>query len=114
MSTQNVEVLEKTYKLAIRAVNFQKNEPIKNVNVKIFRLEKEPITVEQWAENIKNNGAPFKRLMLSKNIDDNGNLTVELVEGVYEIHAQNLGLKVCDFKQDAEVLFVEPKKHWWQ
>ncbi len=115
MSTQIVDsVIEKTYKLVVRAVNFQKDKPIKNVNVKVFKLEKEPITVEQWAENIKNNGAPFKRLMLSKNTDDNGNLTVELGEGVYEIHAENLGLNVCDLKQDEEILFVEPKKHWWQ
>ena len=113
MSTQKVEVLEKTYKLVVRAVNFRKDKPIKNVNVKVFRLEKEPITVEQWAENIKN-GAPFKRLMLSKDTDDNGNVTAEFAEGVYEIHVENFGLKVCELRQNAEILFVEPKKHWWQ
>jgi len=113
VSTQKVEVLEKTYKLVVRAVNFQKDKPIKNVNIKVFRLEKEPITVEQWAENIKN-GAPFKRLMLSKDTDDNGNVTAEFAEGVYEIHVENFGLKVCELEQNAEILFVEPKKHWWQ
>jgi formylglycine-generating enzyme required for sulfatase activity len=113
VSTQKVEVLEKTYKLVVRAVNFQKDKPIQNVNVKVFRLEKEPITVEQWAENIKN-GAPFKRLMLSKDTDDNGNITDGFAEGVYEIHVENFGIKVCELWQNAEILFVEPKKHWWQ
>ena len=68
-------VLEKTYKLIVKVVGSQKNKPIKNVNVKVFRLEKEPITLKQWAENLKN-GTPFKTLMLSMNTDGNGNVTV--------------------------------------
>jgi hypothetical protein len=42
--TQEVEVhgSEKTYVLVVRVVNFQRNEPIKDVNAKVFRLEKEP------------------------------------------------------------------------
>ncbi len=60
MGTQKVDdVLEKTYMLVVRVVNFQRNKPIKNVNIKVFRLEKEPITLKQWAENLKN-GTPSK------------------------------------------------------
>ncbi len=69
MDTQEVAVgLEKTYVLVVSVVNFQRNKPIKNVNVKVFRLEKVPITPEQWAENLKN-GAPFKKLILSMNTE---------------------------------------------
>lgn len=107
-------VLEKTYLLVIRVVNFQKNKPIKNVDVKVFRLEKEPITLKQWAENLKN-GTPFKRLVLSMNTDDNGNVTAELAEGSYEVIVEKYGLsKVCELMQNVEILFIEPKKHWWQ
>jgi hypothetical protein len=113
LSTQKIEVLEETYKLVVRAVNFQKDKPIKNINVKVFKLEKEPITVEQWAENIKN-GASFKRLMLSKDTDDNGNVTAEFAKGVYEIHVENFGLKICELSQNTKILFVESKMHWWQ
>ena len=52
--------------------------------------------------------------MLSKDTDDNGNVTAEFAEGVYEIHVENFGIKVCELRQNAEILFVEPKKHWWQ
>jgi hypothetical protein len=84
LDTQEVAVvLEKTYVLVVSVVNFQGNKPIKDVNVKVFRLETEPITPEQWVENLKN-GAPFKRLVLSMNTDDNGNVTAELAEGSYE------------------------------
>ena len=115
MDTQEVAVaLEKTYVLVVRVVNFQRNKPIKDVNVKVFRLEKEPITLEQWAENLKN-GTPFKRLMLSMNTDDNGNVTAELAEGSYEVKVEKYGLnKVCELTQNDSVLFIEPKKHWWQ
>ena len=71
MSTQNVDnVLEKTYMFVVRVVNFKENKPIKNVNVKVFRLEMEPITPKQWAENLKN-GTPFKKLILAMNTNDN-------------------------------------------
>ena len=84
MDTQKVAVtLEKIYVIVVRVVNFQRNKPIKNVNVKVFRLEKAPITLKQYAENLKN-GTPFKRLVLSMNTDDNGNVTAELAEGSYE------------------------------
>jgi 5-hydroxyisourate hydrolase-like protein (transthyretin family) len=107
-------VLEKTYMLVVRVVNFQKNTPIKNVNVKVFRLEKEPITPKQWAENLKN-GTPFKRLILSMNTDNNGKVTAELTEGVYEAKVEKYGLnKVYELTQNNEVLFIEPKLHWWQ
>jgi hypothetical protein len=107
-------VLEKTYKLVVRAVNSQKNTPLENVNVKVFKLEKEPITPKQWAENLKN-GTPFKTLMLSMNTDSNGGVTVELPEGTYEAKVEKYGLsKAYELTQDAEILFMEPKKHWWQ
>jgi 5-hydroxyisourate hydrolase-like protein (transthyretin family) len=107
-------VLEKTYMLVVRVVNFQKNTPIKNVNVKVFRLEKEPITPKQWAENLKN-GTPFKRLILSMNTDNNGKVTAELTEGVYEAKVEKYGLnKIYELTQNNEVLFIEPKLHWWQ
>jgi len=69
----------------------RKNKPIKNVNIKVFRLEKEPIKLKQWAENLKN-GTPFKRLMLSVDTDNNGNVTAELPEGVYEAKVEEYGL----------------------
>jgi hypothetical protein len=105
-------VLEKTYTLVLKVVNLKKNTPIKNVDIKVFRLEKEPITPKQWAENLKN-GTPFKTLMLSMNTDDNGNITGELAEGVYEGRVEKYGLsKVFELTQNYEVLFIEPKKHW--
>jgi formylglycine-generating enzyme required for sulfatase activity len=84
LDTQEVDIaLEKTYVLVVGVVDFQRNKPIKNVNFKVFRLEKAPITLKQYAENLKN-GTPFKRLVLSMNTDDNGNVTAELAEGSYE------------------------------
>jgi formylglycine-generating enzyme required for sulfatase activity len=115
LDSQEVAVtLEKTYVLVVRVVNFQGNKPIKNVNVKVFRLEKEPITIKQWAENLKN-GTPFKRLILSMNTDNDGNVTVKLAEGFYEAEVKKYGLnKVCHLTQNDRVLFIEPRKHWWQ
>jgi hypothetical protein len=115
VSTQKVDnVLEKTYVIVVRVVNFQRNKPIKNVNVKVFRLEKTPITLKQWAENLKN-GTPFKRLILSMNTDNNGNVTAELAEGFYETKVEKYGLsKACELTKNDRVLFIEPKKHWWQ
>ncbi len=107
-------VSEKICTLVVRVVNFKNNKPIENVNVKIFRLEKEPITLTQWAENLKN-GTPFKRLMLSMNTDNNGNVTAELAEGVYEAKVEKYGFsKVCELSENHEVLCIEPKKNWWQ
>ena len=113
MSNQKIDqVLEKTYTLIVRIVN-AKNIPIENVNVKIFRVEKEGITLNQWAENLKN-GSPFKRLILSIDTDNKGIVTAEVPEGVYEALIEQYGLNnVCDLTQNAEILFVEPKKHWW-
>ena len=115
MDTQiAVHALEKTYVLIVKVVNFQKNKPIINVNVKVFRLEKEPITLTQWTENLKN-GSPFKRLMLSLNTDNNGTVTAELAEGSYEAVVEKFGFNmVLELTQNDEVLFIEPKKHWWQ
>ncbi len=115
METQKVAIaLEKTYVLVVSAVNFLRNNPITNVNVKVFRLEKESITIKQWAENLKN-GSPFEKLMLSMNSDNNGNVTAELTEGSNEAKVEKYGLsKVCELTQNDTVLFIEPKNHWWQ
>jgi hypothetical protein len=106
-------VLEKTYKLIVRVVNFQGNKPIPDVTVKIFRAEKGPISPKQWAENLKN-GTPFKTLITSMSTDNIGNVTAELPEGVYEAMVESYGLnQVCELTQNLEVLFIEPKKRWW-
>jgi hypothetical protein len=106
-------VLEKTHTLVARVVNF-KSQPIQNVNVKVFRIEQEPITLKHWAENLKN-GTPFKRLMLSMDTDVNGIVTAEFAEGVYEIKVEKYALsKVCELTKNDELLFMEPKVHWWQ
>jgi 5-hydroxyisourate hydrolase-like protein (transthyretin family) len=107
-------VLEKTYTLVVKVVDFQRNKPIQNVNVKVFRLEKESITLKQWAENLKN-GTPFKRLMISMNTDNRGMVTVELPEGVYETKVEEYGFaKGCSLKQNDEVVCIGPKKQWWR
>jgi hypothetical protein len=106
--------LEKTFTLVVKVVDFKRNKPIQNANVKIFRIENEPITPKQWAENLKN-GTPFKRLMISMNTDNYGKVTAELPEGVYETKAEKYGFaKGCDLKQNDEIVFVEPKKQWWR
>ncbi len=113
MSSQKVNpTLGNTYKLVVRTVS-SKKDPVKNVNVKVFRLEKEPISVEQWTENLRN-GSPFKRLISSQSTDATGTLTVELVAGVYDVEVEKYGSKVCEIEEDTEVVFVEAKKHWWQ
>jgi hypothetical protein len=114
LDTQKVATaLEKTYVIVVRVVNFQGDKPIKNVNVKVFRLEMEPITLKQWVENLKN-GTPFKKLILSMNTDNSGNVTAELVEGSYEMEVEKCNLsKVCELTQNDTVLFNESKKHWW-
>jgi 5-hydroxyisourate hydrolase-like protein (transthyretin family) len=107
-------VLEKTCTLVVRVVNFKENNPVKNVNITVFRVEKEPITLKQWGENLKN-GTPFKRLVLSEQTDNNGKVTAELPEGDYEAKAEENGLnKACKLTQNVEILFVEPKKSWWK
>ena len=115
MGTQKVdEILEKSYVLVVKVVNFQKNKPTENANVKVFKLEKEPITLAQWTENLKN-GTPFKRLMLSTTTTNSGTATAELVKGFYEVEVEKFGSnKVCELTQNEEILFIEPKKHWWQ
>lgn len=112
--TQKVdEISQKTHVLIVKVVNFQKNKPTKNATVKVFRLEKEPLTLKQWTENLKN-GSPFKRLIVSMNTDNNGTVTVELAEGSYEVEEEKFGFnKVFDLTQNDEILFIEPKKHWW-
>jgi hypothetical protein len=107
-------VLEKTYRLIVRVGNFKENKPIKNVNVKVFRIEQESLNLKQWTENLKN-GTPFKSLIFSMNTDNNGTVTTELQEGVYEAKVEKYGLsEVWELKKNAEVLFFEPKKRWWQ
>ena len=107
-------VLEKTYRLVVRVVDYQRNKLIPDVNVKVFRIEKGPITPNQWAENLRN-GTPFKTLITSMNTNSNGIVTVELPAGAYEATTEGYGSnQVCELSQDLEILFVEPKKHWWQ
>jgi len=107
------EISQKTYLLVVKMVNFQKNKPTKNANVQVFRLEKEPIALKQWAENLKN-GSPFKRLIVSMNTDDNGTATVKLAEGSYQVEVGEFGFnKFFELTQNDEILFIEPKKHWW-
>jgi 5-hydroxyisourate hydrolase-like protein (transthyretin family) len=115
LDIQKVESdLEKTHILVVSVVTFQTNKPIANVNVKIFRLEKAPITLGEWAENLKN-GSPFKKLILSMNTDNNGNVTAKLAEGSYEAKVEKYNLsKVCELTHDDRILFIEPKKHLWQ
>ena len=115
MGTPEVAVaLEKTYVLVISVVNFQRNNPIKDVNVKVFRLESAPITLKQWAENLKN-GAAFEKLILSMNTDNDGNVTAELAEGSYEVKVEKYGLsKPFKLTHNDRFLFFETKKHWWQ
>lgn len=115
MDIQKVDVaLEKIYKLVVSVVNFQTNKPIENVNVKVFRLEKTPITLAEWTENLKN-GTPFKKLILSVNTDNNGNVTANLAEGSYEAKVEKYNSsKICELTQDNRIVFIEPKKHWWQ
>jgi formylglycine-generating enzyme required for sulfatase activity len=105
--------LEKEYKLVVSVVNFQANKPIANVTVKVFRLEKTPITLSEWAENLKN-GTPFRKLMFSMNTDNDGIVTAELAVGSYEVKVEKYNLsKVCELTQDDKFLFIEPKKNWW-
>ena len=107
-------VLEKTYRLVVRVVESQRNKPIPNVNVKVSRVEKGPITPNQWTENLKN-GTPFKTLMISLSTDNNGNVTAELPEGDYEAKVERYGLnQVSELTQNLQILFIEPKKRWWQ
>ncbi len=115
MDTQKVDVgLEKTNLLVVNVVDFRTNRPIPNVNVKVFRLEKTPITLTEWTENLKN-GAPFRKLMFSINTDNKGNATAKLADGSYEVKVEKYNLsKVCELLQDDTVLFVEPKKNWWR
>ena len=107
-------LLEKTHTFTVNVVNSKQNKPVKNVNVKLFRLEKESITLKQWTENLKN-GTPFQKLMLSMDTDNNGNVTAELPEGVYEAKVEEYGLsEVCELTHNVEIRFAEPKKRWWQ
>ena len=100
--------------LVVRLVDFKGKNPVKDVNIKIFRLEKEPITLKQWGENLKTGGG-FKRLMFSVNSDNDGAAKVELAEGTYEIQVEKYGSnQLCELNQNETVTFVEPKKHWWQ
>jgi hypothetical protein len=104
--------LEKTYVLTVRVVDVRSN-PIKNVNVKVFKLEKS-LTLEQWTENLKN-GSPFKRLAASLNSDEDGTVTAMLTEGSYEVDVEKYRLiKVCELTKNDSVVFIEPKKRWWQ
>ncbi len=106
--------MEKINSLIVNVVDFQANKPIANVNVKVFRLEKTPISVSEWTENLKN-GSPFKKLMFSMNTDNNGIVIAKLAEGSYEAKVEKYNLsKVFELTRDDRIVFVEPKKHWWQ
>jgi hypothetical protein len=101
-----------TNTLIVRVFDCQK-KPIPNVKVNVFKIEKNPITPEQWVENLKN-GSPFKRLVFSINTDNKGAITAELPQGTYEAKVEKYGFnQTCDLTQNVEVLVVEPKKHWW-
>jgi hypothetical protein len=107
-------IIEKRHSFNVRVVESKENKPIKNVNVKVFRLETEPISLKQWGENLKT-GTPFKCLILSINTDNMGNVTADLPEGTYETKVEKFNLiEVRELKQNTEILFVEPKKKWWQ
>jgi hypothetical protein len=106
--------MDQTYNLVIKIMNFRKNRSVQNTIVKIFRLEKEPISPQQWVENLRN-GAPFKRLVLSRNMDNNGVVTAELAIGAYEVKIDELAFaKTIELTQNSEILVIEPKKHWWK
>jgi hypothetical protein len=108
-----VNILEETFQLIIKVVD-SKNRVVKSANIKIFRIEKEPISPMQWAENIKN-GAAFKRLMLVSSTGNEGIVSSALVAGTYEVKLEAYGLsQICELTQNKELLFIEPKKHWWQ
>jgi hypothetical protein len=105
---------EKTYLLVVKLASFHGNKPIANVNIKVFMLEKAPITLNQWAENLKN-GTPFKKLVISMNTEENGNISTNLAEGSYEVEVEKYDLrKVCELTKDENVVFIAPKEHWWQ
>jgi len=113
LSKQKIDsAVEKTYKLIVK-VNSKKNRAVKDINVKILRYEKDPISTEQWVENIKN-GAAFKTLILNASTDNEGNVTAELAAGTYEVKLEACGLsEICELTQNKEILLIEPKKHWW-
>ena len=115
MDTQKVDFgLEKTCLLVVNVVDFRSNKPIPNVNIKVIRLEKTPITLAEWTENLKS-GNSFKKLMLSMNTDNSGSVTGKFAEGSYEAKVEKYNLsKVCELLHDDRILFMEPKKHWWQ
>ena len=105
-------VIDKIYILVVKVINFRKT-PIENAVVKIFRLEKEPISPEQWAENLRN-GTSFKRLIFSGKTDASGTATAELISATYEVKVEGYAFaKILDVTQNEEILFVEPKKKWW-
>jgi hypothetical protein len=104
---------ENTYKLIVKVADSKKNA-IKDVNIKISRIEKEPISPQQWAENLKN-GEASRRLKLVASTDKEGIVTAALVAGSYEVNLEAYGLsQICELTQNKELLFIEPKKHWWQ
>jgi hypothetical protein len=105
--------IENFYKLIIKVVDSKKSGAAKNVGVKIFRKEKEPISPEQYSENIRN-GAAFKRLILTASTDNEGIVTAEVAAGSYEVKLEAYGLsEICELTQNKEIRFIEPKKHWW-
>jgi hypothetical protein len=106
--------LEETFNLVVNVIAFKTNKPLSNINVKVSRLEKTPIPTSEWLENLKN-GSPFKKLILSMNTDNSGNVSAELTKGSYEAQIEEYGLsKGCELTHDERILFIEPKKHWWQ
>ncbi len=55
------------------------------------------------------------KLILSMNTDSGGNVTAELAEGSDKVKVEKYGLnKTFELTQNDRVLFIEPKKHWWQ
>ena len=109
-----LEILDhKVSRLKVQVVD-AKNQPKPDVEVKVFKLEKEPISPEQWTENLKN-GAPFKSLISSINTDSNGEVTADFPIGTYEVIVEKCSFsQICELTQKVDVSVNEPKKRWWQ
>ena len=109
-----LEILaQKVCRLKVQLVD-AKNHPKPDVEVKVFKLEKEPISTEQWTENLKN-GAPFKRLISSINTDSNGEVTADYPVGTYEVVVEKYSFRqLCELTQNVDISVVEHKKRWWK
>jgi 5-hydroxyisourate hydrolase-like protein (transthyretin family) len=101
-----------TYTLSVHVVDAHgKMEP--NVEVQVFRKETEPISQEQWIENLRN-GASFKRLISSRGTDSNGLAAEEYPQGTYEVKVKKYCFsQTFELTQNVEVKVAAPKTSWW-